>query len=248
MDRISNDASLRRKVASRRPLRWLAGLLALPFLIVALYVLADQILRRIPVNADFASAPAGVPVIVFDNGIHVDFLLPIDAAGHDWRRVFDPAATRAGAEFGVLATHVVIGWGHRDFYLNTPDWDDLTAAAVAKSIIGLGGTVMHVTFAEAPALDAAGSVTLTLTDDQYRRLTGAIAATTRIGAGGRAVPIPAAGYGTFDAFYEAKGRYNALHTCNNWAARVLAEAGVRVPWWSPFSGGVMQQLRATSPP
>ena len=51
---------------------------------------------------------------------------------------------------------------------------------------------------------------------------------------------------TSDAFYDAEGRYNALFTSNNWAAAVLAEAGVRVPLWSPFSGPIIDQIRAST--
>jgi hypothetical protein len=81
----------------RKVWRWIFGILAVPLGFAALYWLAVLALSRIPVNADFRNSPGGVPIIVMDNGIHVDFLLPIVAEGQDWREVFDPAATRRGA-------------------------------------------------------------------------------------------------------------------------------------------------------
>jgi uncharacterized protein (TIGR02117 family) len=75
---------------------------------------------------------------------------------------------------------------------------------------------------------------------EYRRLAAYIAATFAPAAGGRAVPIR--GYGPDDVFYAARGRYSALRSCNEWARRGLAHAGVRVGMWSPFAGGVMRWL------
>jgi hypothetical protein len=41
-------------------------------------------------------------------------------------------------------------------------------------------------------------------------------------------------------FYEAPGAYTVTNTCNQWTSDMLAEAGVRTGWWTPFAGGVMK--------
>ena len=227
--------------------RWVLYLLAVPIGLAILYSLAVFVFARIPVNADFRSVQGGIPVIVIDNGIHVDFVLPVVAGGHDWRQVFDPAATRMGARSGEIATQIIIGWGHRDFYLNTPTWSDLSATTVARAILGIGGTVMHVMFANVRR-DPSNSVVFLLSPLNYQRLIDAIVETTVLDPSGRAMPLSAPGYLDIDAFYEAEGSYSALYTCNNWAISILADAGVRVPVWSPFSGAIMDQIRAAPPP
>jgi len=230
----------------RRVGRSILVVLAVPLGIVAIYFIAVLTLSRIPVNADFQSVPGGIPVIVVDNGIHVDLILPVVAGGFDWRTIFAPAATRIGPELGTVATHIGIGWGHRDFYLNTPTWADMTATTVMRAILGLGGTVMHASYGPA-WFEPDSSVFVYLPEADYRHLVKGIVATTVLDAKGGAVPLEAPGYGDNDAFFEAKGRYNALYTCNNWAASVLSAAGVRTPLWGPFSDGVMNQIRrATS--
>ena len=78
----------------------------------------------------------------------------------------------------------------------------------------------------------------------YQRLVDGIVETTILDETGSAVPLGIPGHLQTDAFYEAEGRYNALYTCNNWAAAILADAGVRVPLWSPFSGAIIDQIRA----
>lgn len=242
MSRVVGETTPRRNSIWRWGLRLVAMLAG----VLLVYTIAAFALGRVPVNADFRSAPSGIPVVVMDNGIHVDLLLPVTAAGHDWREVFDPAATNSGAGLGDAATHVLIGWGPRDFYLNTPTWSDMTVATAVKAVFGIGGTVMHVTFGSLrfePGRDAF----FLLSPTDYRRLVEGIVATAVRDEGGRAIPLDADGYTDFDAFYEASGRYNALHTCNNWAASILSDAGVRVPLWSPFSGAVMDQIRAGEP-
>src|SRR3546814_8948705 len=47
------------------------------------------------------------------------------------------------------------------------------------------------------------------------------------------------GYQDFDTFYGAKGRYDALMTCNAWTGAALRHAGVRVGAWTPFPATVM---------
>lgn len=229
----------------RRIRRWLAFSLMIPLALAALYFAAVLIFARIPVNADFQSVPGGIPVIVADNGIHVDLVVPVLAGGHDWRAVFDPAATRMGAGLGHIATHIAIGWGHRDFYVNTPTWDDLTVGTALRAVLGLGGSIMHVKFGSA-RFDPSSSVLIQLSPDGYRRLIDGIVETTVVDRDGRAVALNVPGHQETDAFYEAQGRYNALYTCNNWAASVLARAGVRVPLWSPFSDAIIDQIRAAT--
>lgn len=223
--------------------RWIAWLLAPPLAVIALYAIAVFAGARIPVNADFRPAGEGIPVIVIDNGIHVDFVLPTVVPGHDWRTVFDPAATRRGASLGETEAHVVIGWGHRDFYIGTPSWDDLSARTVMRALVGVGGSVMHVSY-EWPWIDDGNSAMLLLPPDDYGKLAKALLAAVVTGPDGRAIPVDATGYSDIDAFYEARGSYNALYTCNNWAASVLVSAGVRAPLWSPFSGAVIDQILA----
>jgi uncharacterized protein (TIGR02117 family) len=138
---------------------------------------------------------------------------------------------------------VLVGWGHRDFYLDTPTWEDLTLKTAVRAVLGIGGTAMHITYSSF-WFDPESSVILFLSPADYLKLVDRIAATVVSDTNGRAIPLAAPGYAETDAFYEPKGSYNALYTCNNWAASILAGAGVRVPLWSPFSDAVMDQIRA----
>ena len=47
------------------------------------------------------------------------------------------------------------------------------------------------------------------------------------------------GYDNSDSFYEAKGSYSILRTCNDWTAEVLQKADVNTPLWSTLSSAIM---------
>ncbi|BDA86789.1 hypothetical protein Sa4125_43310 [Aureimonas sp. SA4125] len=51
---------------------------------------------------------------------------------------------------------------------------------------------------------------------------------------GRPVLVGAAGYGAFDRFYEATGRFTAFAGCNAWTAAALRAAGVTTGLWTPL--------------
>src|SRR5687768_4259800 len=106
-------------------------LICLPFVALALYTAAAfGALLLVPE----ASEPEdGVLLYACDNGVHTDLIVPVAAAGADWRTLFGQAAFIAPVE---AYDHVGLGWGSRDFYVNTPTWADLDIATAVKSEIG----------------------------------------------------------------------------------------------------------------
>jgi uncharacterized protein (TIGR02117 family) len=217
--------------------QWVPWLFAIPVTISLLYVAAALTLSRIPLNTSFRDNRSGIPIAISNNGVHVDFHLPIAAAGHDWRQMFDPA--EAGTHPESDAELVAIGWGDRDFFLYTPSWASVTFRTADRAVLGIGGTAVRANYDS--IMDPHHSLHFTLTPAGYRRLVEEITKWAVLDKDGRGKPLNEL-RGT-NAFYEAAGHYSALFTCNCWAASVLAGAGVRAPFWSPFSDAVMTQVR-----
>ncbi len=200
-------------------------LLMLPLL----YLAAGAIGGAIPRNPGWREAEAGVTIYVATNGFHTGLVLPTRAAGHDWSPLVRPDHIRDPRYAG---RWLWFGWGERDFYLNTPTWAQVRPHTVVRAAIGSGDTLMHVDHLLSPWPEARP---VRLSHEQYRRLVAGIRASfdpTR--------PQPIAGYDVADAFYPARGRYDGVRTCNWWTGRMLADAGVRVGAWTPFSATVMQ--------
>lgn len=214
--------------------RLILALLAIPLGYAALALL----LGLIPANAGWREAPAGVTIFVSSNGVHTAIGVPLVTAEMDWRPLAPASHIRDPA---LPATHIFIGYGHRDFYLETPSWSQLSLATAADAAFGDGPALLHVEHVAAPA-ETPEVRAITLAPDAYRRLVANILPRFRRDADGRAIPLLGRGYGAHDVFYEAEGGFNALYNCNEWTGRALRAAGVRMGLWTPTAQSVMWRL------
>ena len=176
-----------------------------------------------------ASEPEeGVLLYACDNGVHTDLIVPVVSAGIDWRVLFGRQAFIAPVE---AYDHIGLGWGSRDFYINTPTWADLDIATAIKSVLW-DETVLHVEYRPRPVAEE--NCRQWRTDPaSYDRITAFIRESLRLSG---EMPVQAApGYGARDAFFVANGRYTILETCNQWTGRALRLAGAPVAPWTPYS-------------
>ena len=190
-----------------------------------------------------------VSIAVLSNGAHTDFLLPAMAPFADidgrsslvWPDVFPlpPGQTEPRADL-----YVHIGWGQREFYLNTPTWADVRLPLLLRAAAG-ASAAMHVEYAPAP--DLAGLepdyAILRLTPDEYAALARFILSDLPRGPDGQALRIAAPGFGAYDAFYEAGGLFSLFNTCNTWTARALRAAGQAAPRWTNLAWFVLYHLQ-----
>ncbi|KPP96527.1 DUF2459 domain-containing protein [Erythrobacter sp. HL-111] len=209
--------------------RWLLraalALVALP----VLYAAAAWIGSSIPRNGDWEQPDTGVTIMVADNGVHTEIVMPIRAEGHDWRAHFQPGDIAAAAR---RYTHVAVSWGERNFFLETPTWADLELDNALGALAG-GEALLHVAWYVRPA-PSEDFRELRVSAQQYRALAGAIAADLT------SDPQVFPGYERHDVFYSARGLYHLGYTCNQWTSDRLAGAGIETGWWTPFAGGVMK--------
>lgn len=210
----------------------LTGILLAVAVLVQGYWAAGWIGAALAAPGAEARATRGIAVFVEDNGIHTGIVLPKS-------RLTGPLAARFAP--GDIADPryarydwVAVGWGDRAFYLGTPTWADLSPSTVAAAAVGSDATVLHVEHVPAPHASASVRRVL-LRPDQASRLIAFIEASLEEGE-------PVHGYGGWDAFYPARGRYSAIRTCNAWTGEALTAAGVPMGRWTPFSGTVMWWL------
>jgi uncharacterized protein (TIGR02117 family) len=138
---------------------------------------------------------------------------------------------------------VVFGWGDRDFYINTPTWNDLKFSTAFKALFMSTESAMHVVEVEHTR---SHWQQLLICSHQVDLLNQYIMNSFRKSADGSFIEIPASSYGDRDKFYEATGRFDCLQTCNQWVNNGLKAAQLPSAIWSPFDQGVMYQLRKTS--
>jgi uncharacterized protein (TIGR02117 family) len=151
-----------RRTWGRRGLKALAAILALPLL----YLLAAIIGSAVPANAAWQEPRKGVRIFVRTNGVHTWIMVPVAAAGIDWRPLAPAAHIRDSRYAG---EYIAIGYGNRDFYLNTPNWSDLSPRTAVAAAVGRGPGLVHVEHERRPR-PGADERPIMLTDAAYRRL------------------------------------------------------------------------------
>lgn len=168
-------------------------------------------------------------ILVLSNPIHTDIAIPLD----EETRAAYAFLGASGVPVGDPAAEwLVIGWGGRSFYLETPTWGDLKPMPVFRALT-IDRSVMHVGVAGGIDETHPAIRSFDLRPADFQSLSVFIQASF-VREKGEVVRIPGAGYGAYDQFFEAHGWFNAFLGCNTWTARALRFAGIRTGWWSPL--------------
>ena len=223
-------------MAAKKPaLTVLRKMAAWVFLICGLYFAAALLGGIIGVNKDWREPRQGVEIFIETNGFHTAIIVPKRNRIHDWS-AFLPASDLADPAYA--GPYLSFSWGHRQFYLETETWGDISAATVASVLIGSDETLVHIYHQRRPQ-DGDIARKLIISDAQYEKLVALLEEKFAFNAdGSRPEPVP--GYGVNDIFYISNGRYTLINTCNTWTGETLAEIGVRVGAWTPMAGSVMR--------
>lgn len=222
----------------RRLFRFLIVLVCIIPAALLIYTLAA--FGALPLTPSPDEPAEGVFIYACDNGVHTDLVVPVDFAGADLRVMFGKRAFTGPTE---SYDHVSIGWGSRDFYINTPTWAEFDIVTATKSVLW-DETVLHVEYRPRPI---AGETCAQWRVDRaaQERIIDFIRQSLRLSG---SLPVQAApGYGDRDTFYVANGNYTIIETCNQWTGQALRLGGAPVAPWTPYSFLVLWHLPAVSP-
>lgn len=206
-------------------LRWLIS----GFALLGLLLMSGTVVPRPLTSPVEASVGDERQILLLANPIHTDIALPVDD------EVLAAFADLVPSGLPVDMPNVeylVIGWGGRSFYIETPTWGDIRPLPVFKALT-IDRSVMHVSVAGPIDVTHAGVRPLLITQEGRRRMIEAIR-DSFVRKDGMPVDIPGAAYGIDDAFFEANGAFNALVGCNTWTASMLRAGGVQTGWWTPL--------------
>ncbi len=227
------------KAAVRRALRILVRIVLVIVAIPITYFVAALVLGTVPANVAWREADRGITIFVRTNGVHTWIMMPKVNQYMDWS-AYAPGAHLRDPRYG-RGDYVAIGYGNREFYLNTPTWGDLSVHTAASALAGRGTTLLHVEHEHRP-WPSEWQRPIVVTPQEYRRLVAFIRARFRLDANGRTIPLIGRGYREWDMFYEANGGYSLVLTCNEWTGRALRAAGIRTGLWTPLEQSVMWRL------
>jgi uncharacterized protein (TIGR02117 family) len=205
---------------------------------VVIFIVAGFILPYLTVNNSFTETKNGVEIFVQSNGTHSDVVVPVKQGEMDWRIDFPRSDFK---NVDSTFTYLSIGFGNREFYLNTPTWNDLKVSTALKAASGIGTSALHVYYFKNKPKEGKKVKSIFISETQYKKLTAYIKAslahTTK-----RSDCIYNASYGENDSFYHCTKTYCMFHTCNNWTGNALKHCGVKVGIWTPFDTGLLNSL------
>lgn len=208
------------------------------FAVLLVVYLAVVAVGLIPANDDFKPAGSeGVEILVMSNPVHADIVMPIANDVINWRDHFPTKCFRGDTR---TATHVAVGWGDRGFYIETPTWADLRFSTTARAAFLPTETCLHVSMHSRPK-PGKDIRSVRISKQQYRQLVDYVLKHLRRSSEGPR-QIDGAGYSDRDAFFEARGHYHFLYTCNSWAGDALQAAGVPVGRMTPWPKTVLLHL------
>lgn len=208
--------------------------------LIVIYVIFGLLLPKIEVPAQETNEPKTITAYILTNGVHTDLVVPIKSAEIDWSQEIPFENTKSKkTDYNYLS----VGWGDKGFYLDTPTWADLKVSTAVKAAFWLSESAMHCTFYE-KMTEGEDCKKIMLTKTQYLSLISFIKGKFDRDQNGKTMLIKTdAVYDVNDAFYDAKGSYSFLNTCNTWANDGLKAAGQKAAFWTPTDSGIFQHYK-----
>ncbi len=215
----------------RKLIKSLGLLIAAPFFVVVLYLLAALIGGLIPVGSkqfDKAVVSENHTIYLLSNALHADIAIPINALSVSQ---FSFLKETGFPIDNPNLQYFVVGWGSQDFYTSTANYSDMKLDTIWRAATG-DNSVMHV----APGGDirkAEGAMKIPLSEQGFASMMDFIMASFKTNGEGRPKILSNTSFGLGDLFYKAEGRFNLFNPCNIWVSKALSEAGVSSGLWTP---------------
>jgi uncharacterized protein (TIGR02117 family) len=208
--------------------------------IVVIYVILGLLIPYIPVSAKDDVEKKEIPIYIYTNGVHTDIVMPVKNDLQDWSQKIPFANIKSKkTEY----QYIGIGWGDKGFYLDTPTWADLKFSTAVKAAFWLSDSAMHCTYYNTMK-EGDDCKMIMISKSQYQNLVKFVEDKFDRDQNGSFILIPTnAVYSDNDAFYDAKGTYSFLYTCNTWSNNALKAAGQKAALWTPTDFGIFQHYK-----
>lgn len=208
--------------------------------IIAIYLICVFLIPYIEVPAKPVNEPKNITAYILTNGVHTDLVMPVKSEEIDWSQSipFENTLSKR-TDYKYLS----VGWGDKGFYLDTPTWADLKVSTALKAAFWMSESALHCTYYNTMT-EGKDCKKIMLTHDQYVALIDFIQTKFDRDQNGKPILIKTdAVYGDNDAFYDAKGSYSFLNTCNTWSNNALIVAGQTAALWTASDFGIFQHYK-----
>ena len=206
------------------------GILALLFIPI-IYILISLVLTYIPHPNNNHDYPLNESIYLQTNGVHLSIILHKNKIAPNLLKDLK------------IYNHdlfLSFAWGDRNFYLNTPTWGDLTFKNTFIALFLKSPTLIHVTRYQEMR---SNWVEIKIDKSQLAKLNQYLYNSFYLDDAHKKVMVEHQFYTANDNFYEAKGSYSVLKTCNSWVNSGFKQSDLKSCLWTPFDFGLMRMYQ-----
>ncbi|MGB3512582.1 MAG: DUF2459 domain-containing protein [Microcoleaceae cyanobacterium] len=190
-------------------------------------------------SCDLTLLEKGIPIYIYNSGIHTDILVPVTTKIWDWQQHFNLNLIVNPSD---SINYLAFGFGDRAYFLETYTGTSSPIAITLKALFLPTPSAMRVlAYRNIPQQYEIKCVIIT--QSNYRKLMEFINDSFQFDAQSNRINLTIdPNYG--GGFYAAKGSYSILKGCNDWTAEGLRLAGVNTPVWSGLSSSIMYHVNS----
>lgn len=197
--------------------------------LIIVYLLVAILLSYITVNRNSDNLNDDKTIYLATNGVHLSIILPKEDVALN---------VLEGLQYKSNQNYVMFGWGNKDFYLNTPTWNDFKFKYAFGALFLDTPTAIHITTYYYKQPDW---VIVKCNEEELKKLNEYIFKTFKTNSDGKKQFIPQQLYSKNNSFYNANGSYSVAKTCNTWANRAFKESGLKASYFTIFDFGLLNK-------
>lgn len=194
-----------------------------------LYLISSLLTSLIMISEENSDCEKNHHIFLATNGVHLEIIIPSEYLLPEDKIELNIDYNHEFASFS---------WGEKEFYLNSPSWDDLTISTAINALFFSEASLMHVVRYKNQYSDW---IKIPVCIDQYMTIKKSIFNSFDSDAEGNKILLPGKGYWVNDDFYEGRGNYSLFYTCNTWVNEIFKDAGLTSVLWTPYEFGLWNQ-------
>ena len=206
-------------------LRWFIYLMLIPLS----YILISLLLTWVSVHEKINDENANQTIYISTNGVHLNIVMPKKTLGTELLK---------GIEHQENDSYLAFGWGDKDFYLETRNWEDLSIKRSLQALFLKTPSLMHITRYQQRRSDW---VAVHVDRPALKELNTYLLASFKKDSDQQFIKLDDKGYTEFDDFYAANGSYSCLKTCNSWVNTAFKRSGLKACLWTPYEFGLLNK-------
>ncbi len=211
----------------KKIVKWILYFLLIPII----YLLISLVLTTITIDKKDNENDSNKSIFLTTNGVHMDIVIP--------KKNID-SLLLSGIKHSKTENYLAFGWGEENFYLNTPNWGDLTFKNAFGAMFLKNSTLVHITRYQNKENDW---IEIKVTESELKKMYSYLFETFVLNENGGKIILENKGYTLRDDFYKANGSFSCFKTCNSWVNSGFKNSGLKSCYWTPFDFGLMNKYK-----